>query len=174
MTQLKFDLTLFKSLQCLEVSLLPQSGCMKNFLRSILVRSEIPKDDHVFFRTYRHNTLIDGMLIIKIISWLYIDWACFWPVITDFQTISSLLFFPKSRLMLNVVWWPWHYVDAANRASLIWQRISKYTVDLIEYIFDLMICICCVFNVILVGDKCPIKCLSNKSTREKIHEIIFI
>lgn len=68
MTQLKFDLTLFKSLQCLEVSLSPQSGCMKNFLRSILVRSEIPKDDHVFFRTYRHNTLIDGMLIIKIIS----------------------------------------------------------------------------------------------------------
>lgn len=56
MTQLKFDLSLFKSLQCLEVRLYRekylalQSGLIKDFLKRIPsgnVRREMPKDNHV-------------------------------------------------------------------------------------------------------------------------------
>lgn len=106
MTQLKFDLSLFKSLQCLEVRLYrgkvshSSIWSCQGFLEKFNVRREIPKDDHVFDQI--NTTVLMEWHMLMIIIMHTMIWHAF-DLSTDFQTICSLCFFPMSRLIVSMM-----------------------------------------------------------------------
>lgn len=108
MTQLKFDLSLFKSLQCLEVrlyrrkvtrsSIWSYQGFLEKYTGN--VRKEIPKDNHVCVQI--NTTILMEWQMFKVIIMRTVIKHAFY-LSTDFQTICSLCFFPMSRLIFRIM-----------------------------------------------------------------------
>lgn len=108
MTQLKFDLSLFKSLQCLEVRLYREKvshssiWSYQGFLEKYTgnVRKEIPKDNHVCVQI--NTTILMEWQMFKVIIMHTVIQHAFY-LSTDFQIICSLCFFPISRLIFSIM-----------------------------------------------------------------------